>query len=570
MSVNLKTVDYNYFLEHRTEKRNCNVLIVCKECNKESVVSWNSLQTRQHKYEAICNKCINKYVSHKTLHGSYYGIKFESSYELGFIHHCIKNNIPIKRCDVQIPYLTGNESHFYYPDFIVNNSIIEIKGKIDEWSKIKSLAAKDFCSKHNMNYQFLTLKDLKRMRDFIHVTNQENLIFFDNAHLMITSMPQSWNNELMPKNDSIGFAYVITNLLTDFKICDYVITKDFSQKFIDSLINKNEKIDILGYSNNEYELLKITKRFGKIRNDVKFKRKNNVRSKEECLHQSKIKQEAWKNMTKKEREFFKQKMSKAVTGEKNPNYGNKWTDEQKKALSKKRIKNGKTRGKLNGMHGKKGEKSINGYHINVYDKNMKFVKTFLSIVALENEFSLTKQKIKNAINEHLLVKDHYFEWTEDTKNKIEHWKKSTTGEKNGMFNKKGENAVNGVPVKVFNEENELIYEFKTNNETCEKLNMTHYRLEKCVKTGETYRGMIFKKGSRNYTEKSFPCKHSKTCYKFDHDGNIVKTYRTKTEMFDEFKKLKISKTKAMNHKEINGFFYSLEPTFNQEWIEHNN
>ena len=53
-------------------------------------------------------------------------------------------------------------------------------------------------------------------------------------------------------------------------------------------------------------------------------------------------------------------MSKATKGINNANYGNYWTDEQKQKLSELRISNGKSKGELNGMFGKKGDKAING------------------------------------------------------------------------------------------------------------------------------------------------------------------------------------------------------------------
>lgn len=45
---------------------------------------------------------------------------------------------------------------------------------------------------------------------------------------------------------------------------------------------------------------------------------------------------------------FKSKISSLVSGDKNPNYGNKWTEEQKRLLSEKRKKNGKTKRTKNG------------------------------------------------------------------------------------------------------------------------------------------------------------------------------------------------------------------------------
>lgn len=46
-------------------------------------------------------------------------------------------------------------------------------------------------------------------------------------------------------------------------------------------------------------------------------------------------------------EEFRKKISELVSGEKNPNYQHYWTDDMKKALSEKRIKNGKSKGHKN-------------------------------------------------------------------------------------------------------------------------------------------------------------------------------------------------------------------------------
>ena len=474
----------------------------------------------------------------------YYGLKFDSSYELGFIHYCISNDIPIQRCDIAIPYTYNNENHNYFPDFVIGNSIVEIKGFETKQTIAKSQAGIKYCDEHNLKYKFLMFKDLKKLGCFIP-TNALQLNFFDKEYLTVTSYPTTWKQIIESSATSIGFAFVITKLLTGEKICNYIVTKDFSEKMINSLFNqKNEKIDILGYADFEFDLYKL---------------KNNF----DCFTKK-----TYKRNLKREQELFSIKMSQLTRGDKNPNYGNKWTDEQKQALSEKRIKNGMSCGKLNGMYGKKGENSIAGYHINVYDKNMNFIKTYLSIVALGNEFSLNKHEIKFAVENHLLVNDCYFEWTEDTLEKIKNWRNSALGVLNDMFNKKGENAVNGVPVKVFDKDNKLIYEFKTNGETCEKLNITSYRLDKCIRTGESYNGMFFKKGRRNYTEKSFPAKNAIIYYKFDKNGNIIKTFHTQNELFGELKKLNISITRALNHEEINGYFYSQESVFNPNWLKH--
>ena len=70
--------------------------------------------------------------------GTYKGIFCNSTWELAYLLYCIDNNYKIERCNKYYIY-TGadNEEHKYYPDFIVNDEIIEIKGYITESWKMK-------------------------------------------------------------------------------------------------------------------------------------------------------------------------------------------------------------------------------------------------------------------------------------------------------------------------------------------------------------------------------------------------------------------------------------------------
>ena len=64
--------------------------------------------------------------------GNYQGIPCDSSWELAFLVYHIDNNIKIERCKEKFTYTIDNVQHYYYPDFIVNNVIYEIKGRILE------------------------------------------------------------------------------------------------------------------------------------------------------------------------------------------------------------------------------------------------------------------------------------------------------------------------------------------------------------------------------------------------------------------------------------------------------
>ena len=60
-------------------------------------------------------------------HGHYKGIQCDSSWELAFLVFNIENNIPIKRADIRYSYVYEGKQHTYYPDFIVGDTIVEIK-----------------------------------------------------------------------------------------------------------------------------------------------------------------------------------------------------------------------------------------------------------------------------------------------------------------------------------------------------------------------------------------------------------------------------------------------------------
>lgn len=60
----------------------------------------------------------------------YYGMSFDSTWELAIWVYCNENNIPIIRNPTRIPYLDKNgKTHKYEPDFLINGKLVEIKGK---------------------------------------------------------------------------------------------------------------------------------------------------------------------------------------------------------------------------------------------------------------------------------------------------------------------------------------------------------------------------------------------------------------------------------------------------------
>ena len=113
----------------------------CKYCNKEFSIS----DIRDINGRLYCSKeCKHKYLSEHTggyregsgrgKQGWYKGIHCDSSWELAFLVYHLDHNLYIERCKEKRQYVWNNKQHTYYPDFITNDGIIEIKGySTDQW-----------------------------------------------------------------------------------------------------------------------------------------------------------------------------------------------------------------------------------------------------------------------------------------------------------------------------------------------------------------------------------------------------------------------------------------------------
>lgn len=76
----------------------------------------------------------NQGINGKCKYGTYHGIECDSSYELTFVIYCLDNGIEVKRNTEYFKYTIDGETHNYFPDFIVGNVYIEIKGYLDKTS----------------------------------------------------------------------------------------------------------------------------------------------------------------------------------------------------------------------------------------------------------------------------------------------------------------------------------------------------------------------------------------------------------------------------------------------------
>lgn len=111
----------------------------CKCCGKEFTMK-DKRDTTGRKY--CSTKCkdewlrINLYSKSGGLRehsgtgksGWYKGIYCSSTWELAFVVYYLDHNLHIKRCNEKRKYEYEGIEHTYYPDFITDNGIIEIKG----------------------------------------------------------------------------------------------------------------------------------------------------------------------------------------------------------------------------------------------------------------------------------------------------------------------------------------------------------------------------------------------------------------------------------------------------------
>ena len=89
--------------------------------------------------------------------GYFDGIFFMSTWELAYYIY-IKNNFPyldIRKCVDRFQYEYEGKKHYYTPDFIVNNCIIEIKGQETQLDRIKYEAVDNLIVLYYDNIKFM-------------------------------------------------------------------------------------------------------------------------------------------------------------------------------------------------------------------------------------------------------------------------------------------------------------------------------------------------------------------------------------------------------------------------------
>lgn len=73
----------------------------------------------------------------RNYYGTYKGFECDSSYELAFIVYCLDHDITVSRNNDYFMYTFDGIKHKYFPDFVVDDQYIEIKGRVQEQDKAK-------------------------------------------------------------------------------------------------------------------------------------------------------------------------------------------------------------------------------------------------------------------------------------------------------------------------------------------------------------------------------------------------------------------------------------------------
>ena len=163
--------------EHPKEKKIH--LYTCKHCGKTYTISESDCNSSIYCSAA----CKHKHLSERTggyrkgsgrgKGGWYKGIYCDSTWELAFVIYCLDHNLNISRCKEPRKYVYNNETHLYYPDFVTDDGIIEIKGySTDIWKAkamqnpdIKVLYKEDIQKYLNYVYDHYT-KDLESLYEY--------------------------------------------------------------------------------------------------------------------------------------------------------------------------------------------------------------------------------------------------------------------------------------------------------------------------------------------------------------------------------------------------------------------
>lgn len=136
-----------------------NIFNSSKYCSKKCLEQGRKQKLRKialkNNLGGYIPESINKYHS-----GNYDNIRFDSSWELAFYVYYKEHNLFIERCKEVRTYIgTDNKKHKYYPDFLTDNGIVEIKNYCNETVLLKH--------KYNKDIKILYFDDIKYCIDYV-------------------------------------------------------------------------------------------------------------------------------------------------------------------------------------------------------------------------------------------------------------------------------------------------------------------------------------------------------------------------------------------------------------------
>ena len=105
--------------------------------NLATFVKIEPTEAKQNRYEKCRATLLSKIASGEVLYddkvrakykfGTYRGYHCDSSWELAFVIYNLDHNIKFSRNTECFSYQYEKETHYYYPDFVINNTYYEIK-----------------------------------------------------------------------------------------------------------------------------------------------------------------------------------------------------------------------------------------------------------------------------------------------------------------------------------------------------------------------------------------------------------------------------------------------------------
>jgi len=144
--------------------RTIRVLKKCKWCEN----TWHA--TIKNTRTCCSRECRDKHCggyrrgSGRSKHGYYKGIRCDSTYELVWVIYRLDHKLEVKRYEGAIIY---NNRHMYFPDFLDDNTVIEIKGFLTD--KTKETMKQKQEATENLGYKFKMLfkEDLQTEFDWV-------------------------------------------------------------------------------------------------------------------------------------------------------------------------------------------------------------------------------------------------------------------------------------------------------------------------------------------------------------------------------------------------------------------